>query len=89
MIKTWAEWFAVLTGGMHVPIKIFEIMRSAAWLRVTMLVIDIDFVFYLLYVLIRDGEKKIHTVWVSRFGSDKYKNEKSASESLQPHVVYR
>ncbi|HXC92949.1 MAG TPA: DUF2127 domain-containing protein, partial [Geobacteraceae bacterium] len=23
MRKTWAEWFAVLTGGMYIPIEIF------------------------------------------------------------------
>ena len=56
--KTWAEWFAVLTGGMYIPIEIFEVVRSVTWPRVTVLVVNFAVVSYLLCVLIRDGGKK-------------------------------
>ena len=57
MRKTWAEWFAVLTGGMYIPIEIFEAARSVTWPRVTVLLVNIGVVSYLLFVLIRDGGK--------------------------------
>jgi uncharacterized membrane protein (DUF2068 family) len=55
--KSWAEWFAVLTGGMYIPIEIFEVARSVTWPRVTVLVVNVGVVSYLLFVLIRNGEK--------------------------------
>jgi uncharacterized membrane protein (DUF2068 family) len=55
--KSWAEWFAVLTGGMYVPAEIVEVVRHTTWPRVTVLVINISVVSYLLFVLVRDGKK--------------------------------
>jgi uncharacterized membrane protein (DUF2068 family) len=55
--KSWAEWFAVLTGGMYIPIELFEVARSVTWPRVTVLVINLGVVSYLLFVLIRNGGK--------------------------------
>jgi uncharacterized membrane protein (DUF2068 family) len=55
--KSWAEWFAVLTGGMYIPIEIFEVARSVTWPRVTVLVVNLGVVSYLLYVLVKNGEK--------------------------------
>ena len=55
--KTWAEWFAVLTGGMYIPVEVFEVVRSVTWPRVTVLVVNLGVVSYLLFILIRDGKK--------------------------------
>lgn len=54
--KSWAEWFAVLTGGIYIPIEIFEVARSVTWPRVTVLVVNLGVVSYLLFVLIKNGE---------------------------------
>jgi uncharacterized membrane protein (DUF2068 family) len=54
--KAWAEWFAVLTGGLYIPIEIYEVVRSVTWPRVTVLVVNLGVVCYLLFVLARDGE---------------------------------
>ena len=51
--KAWAEWFAILTGGMYIPVEIFEVARRATWPRVTVLVVNFAVVSYLLFVLIR------------------------------------
>ena len=56
--KTWAEWFAVLTGSMYIPVEIFEITRRVTWPRVTVLIINVVVVSYLLFVLIQNGKKK-------------------------------
>ena len=57
MRKRWAEWFAILTGGMYIPVEIFEVARSATWPRVTVLIVNLGVVSYLLFVLIKNGEK--------------------------------
>jgi len=54
--KSWAEWFAVLTGGMYIPVEIFEVTRTVTWPRVTVLVINIVVVAYLLGVMIKNGK---------------------------------
>lgn len=55
--KSWAEWFAVLTGGMYIPIEVFEVAQSVTWPRVSVLVINLGVVSYLLFVLVKNGEK--------------------------------
>jgi uncharacterized membrane protein (DUF2068 family) len=49
--KQWAEWFAVLTGGMYVPIEVFELIRKITWPRVTVLSVNAAIVAYLAYIL--------------------------------------
>jgi uncharacterized membrane protein (DUF2068 family) len=56
--KTWAEWFAVLTGGMYIPVEIYEVAIKVTWQRVTVLVVNLGVVSYLLFVLIKEREKK-------------------------------
>jgi uncharacterized membrane protein (DUF2068 family) len=56
--KTWAEWFAVLTGGMYIPVEIYEVASKVTWPRITVLVVNLGVVSYLLFVLIKDREKK-------------------------------
>ena len=55
--KSWAEWFAVLTGGMYIPLEIYEVAHHASWPRVTVLVVNVGVVSYLLFVLIKNDEK--------------------------------
>jgi uncharacterized membrane protein (DUF2068 family) len=55
--KTWAEWFAILTGGLYIPVEIYEVAQRVTWPRVTVLIVNIGIVSYLLFVLIRDGKK--------------------------------
>lgn len=60
MRKTWAEWFAVLTGGMYIPVELYEVARSVTWPRVTVLVLNIAIVSYLLVVLLTSNGKGRH-----------------------------
>lgn len=55
--KSWAEWFAVLTGGMYIPVELYEVVQAVTWPRVTVLAINLGVVCYLLSVMIRDGRK--------------------------------
>jgi uncharacterized membrane protein (DUF2068 family) len=49
----WAEWFGLLTGGMYIPMEIFEVLRRASWPRITVLIVNLAIVGYLSYVLFR------------------------------------
>ncbi len=53
MRREWAEWFGLLSGGMYVPIELFEVARGATWPKVTVLIVNAGIVGYLAYVLYR------------------------------------
>ncbi|NVN99941.1 MAG: DUF2127 domain-containing protein [Geobacteraceae bacterium] len=53
--KKWAEWFAVMTGGIYIPIELYEITRGASWPKVSLFAINIAVVTYLLYALNKRG----------------------------------
>ncbi len=56
--KSWAEWFAILTGGMYIPIEVFEVVQRISWPKVTVLSINVGVVFYLLIILFKDRKKR-------------------------------
>lgn len=56
--KSWAEWFAVLTGGMYIPVEIFEVVHRTTWPRITVLLVNLGVVSYLLLVMFRNDEKR-------------------------------
>ena len=56
--KSWAEWFAVLTGGMYIPVEMYEVAHHVSWPKVTVLAVNLGSVSYLLFVLTRDGRER-------------------------------
>ncbi|MDA8084925.1 MAG: DUF2127 domain-containing protein [Nitrospiraceae bacterium] len=59
--RQWAEWFGLLTGGMYMPVGLYEIMRGATWPKVGLLFVNAGIVAYLAYVLYkstRSGNKE-------------------------------
>jgi len=55
--KPWAEWFALLTGGIYIPLEIVEVARSITWPRVTVLAVNLWIVSYMVLVLIKNGRR--------------------------------
>jgi uncharacterized membrane protein (DUF2068 family) len=51
LLRPWAEWFALLTGGIYIPVELFELIRKITWPRVTLLSVNAGIVAYLAYVL--------------------------------------
>jgi uncharacterized membrane protein (DUF2068 family) len=51
-LKPWAEWFAIISGSIYVPVEIYEIVMHVTWLRVTVLIFNLAIVAYLVYVRI-------------------------------------
>jgi len=51
-LRAWAEWFAIVSGSIYVPIEIYEVFKHVTWLRVTVLIVNLAIVAYLVYVRI-------------------------------------
>ena len=49
----WAEWFGLLTGGMYIPLELYEVARRATWPKITVLAVNLGVVGYLAYVLLQ------------------------------------
>ena len=43
----WAEWFGLLSGGMYIPVEVFEVSRELSWPRISVLVVNVGVVAYL------------------------------------------
>jgi uncharacterized membrane protein (DUF2068 family) len=51
-IKPWAEWFAILSGGIYIPIEIIELFRHASIIKASILIINLFIVLFLIYIQI-------------------------------------
>ena len=51
--RVWAEWFALLTGAIYLPLEIQKVLESANWLHVTIFVANLTIVLYMLWVRVR------------------------------------
>ena len=49
-VRTWAEWFAIISGGVYIPLEVFEVAAHVSRLRVLALLLNVAMVTYLLYV---------------------------------------
>lgn len=53
--KLWAEWFGVLSGGIYIPVELFEVVHRLSWARLTVLSVNLAIVAYLGYSLTIHG----------------------------------
>lgn len=49
-LRTWAEWFAIASGSIYVPIEIYELIKHATPLRAVVLLVNLFILVYLIYV---------------------------------------
>jgi uncharacterized membrane protein (DUF2068 family) len=49
--KPWAAWFGVLSGGIYIPVELFEVVHRVSWAKVTVLSVNMVVVAYLGYAL--------------------------------------
>jgi uncharacterized membrane protein (DUF2068 family) len=53
--RRWAEWFAVASGGLYIPIEIYELWEGVSWVKLGLLAVNAAIVAYLGLVLRRAG----------------------------------
>jgi uncharacterized membrane protein (DUF2068 family) len=51
--KRWAEWFALLSGGIYLPVEIYELAKGFSWMKMGVLAANLLIVLYIALVLMR------------------------------------
>jgi uncharacterized membrane protein (DUF2068 family) len=51
--RRWAEWFAVASGGIYVPIEIYELFHGLSKIKVGMLTVNVGIVLFMGVALCR------------------------------------
>jgi uncharacterized membrane protein (DUF2068 family) len=46
-LRAWAEWFAIISGALYVPVEIYEVFQKFTVFRVGVLLVNIGVVIYL------------------------------------------
>jgi uncharacterized membrane protein (DUF2068 family) len=39
--RQWAEWFGFLTGGMYIPVEIYELVRGVTTIKLTIFIVNV------------------------------------------------
>jgi uncharacterized membrane protein (DUF2068 family) len=47
--KVWAEWFAIISGGIYLPVEAYEIWSHVTWVRVIVFLVNAAIVAYVAY----------------------------------------
>jgi uncharacterized membrane protein (DUF2068 family) len=47
--RTWAEWFAIVSGGIYLPLELYELIHHPTVVKAMVLVINAGIVAYLVY----------------------------------------
>jgi uncharacterized membrane protein (DUF2068 family) len=55
--RRWAEWFALVAGGIYVPVEIYELVHRPSWIKITVLATNLAIVAYMAYVLLHSAEQ--------------------------------
>jgi uncharacterized membrane protein (DUF2068 family) len=56
--RTWAEWVALVSGTLLLPLEVREVIRGLTLLRCSLLVGNIAVVLYILYVIIANRRER-------------------------------
>ena len=59
-LRAWAEWFAIISGSIYVPVEIYELLQKATFTRFAILAGNILIVLYLIYVRWESNYQKTH-----------------------------
>ena len=48
-VRAWAEWFAIVSGGIYLPVEVFELLKHATILKGVVLLVNVAIVAYLIF----------------------------------------
>jgi uncharacterized membrane protein (DUF2068 family) len=49
--RRWAEWFALASGGLYIPVEIYEMWHRFTWMKGSIFLINVAVVVYMAYAL--------------------------------------
>lgn len=56
--RRWAEWFAALSGGVYIPVELYELSQKVTWLRIAALVLNVIIVAYMAWLLTENRRRR-------------------------------
>ena len=56
--RRWAEWLAALSGGIYIPLELYELYRRVTWIRFGALLINVAIVAYMVWLLTESLRKR-------------------------------
>jgi uncharacterized membrane protein (DUF2068 family) len=56
--RQWAEWFAVISGALYLPVELFALVAHPQWIRLGVLVGNTVVVLYILRILIENRRER-------------------------------
>jgi uncharacterized membrane protein (DUF2068 family) len=59
--RRWAEWLAVVSGGLYLPLEIYELIQRFTWVRVSAVIVNLIVVFAMTAVLVKDKKSESRT----------------------------
>ena len=57
--RRWAEWFALVSGCVYLPIELFELAKGLTWFKIGLVVINLLVVLYMAFVLKHNVKAKM------------------------------
>lgn len=80
-MRAWAEWFAILSGCIYLPVELYELVKQPTHLRGLVLFFNALIVAYLLYVRLsrtgRAAEEAIHRTETEKKAEKKARKEQA------------
>jgi len=61
-LRAWAEWFAIISGSLYLPLEIYGLFERATWIKATVLLVNAGIVIYMVYVRWTEREAQVKTV---------------------------
>ena len=58
--RRWAEWFAAASGGIYLPLEIYELFNGVSWIKLGTFLINVTIVAYMIYMLRRQHNSLSH-----------------------------
>ena len=49
--RTWAEWFALVSCSVYLPIEIYELAKGFSWIKISLVAVNLVIVLYIAAVL--------------------------------------
>ncbi|MGE5240530.1 MAG: DUF2127 domain-containing protein [Bacteroidota bacterium] len=49
-MRAWAEWLAIISGGVYLPVELYELIEKATVVKASVFIVNAGIVAYLIYV---------------------------------------